>query len=75
MSKRSPIEEQQLVRISYKISHNTQSTQSDYNLLVKYATSNPKWYESAQKKLKSLAQGWLDVERNLGYAHCRYVNI
>ena len=69
MSKRSPIEEQQLVRISYKISHNTQITQSDYNLLVKYATSNPKWYESAQKKLKSLAQGWLDIERDNGYAH------
>lgn len=75
MSKQFVRDDGTFIIASEKISHNQQLNQAEYDLLVSYASLNPKWHERDLKKLKELAQGWLNIERDLCYAHCRYVNL
>ena len=58
-----------------KILNDEQLNQNDYDIMVAYASLTPKWYEKNLKEVKQLTQDFLKTESNLGYKHCRYINI
>ncbi len=64
-----------LIRVSNKLNSEKQLTQEEYDMLRNTANLKPSWYEFNLKETVKTSQSFLEYEKQLGYKHCRHVDI
>ena len=64
-----------LIRVSNKLNSDEQLTQEEYDMLRNVANLQPSWYEFNLKDMVKTSQSFLELEKQMGYRHCRYVDI